>query len=261
MKRLFLALLAMFALPAAVMPPRPSMVSLERLPTELKNLILLHTGGGPNGILNVPALAQGVTTLSSTSKALHSAINNPQNMLIILKLLPRAGAKLLAERLQKMPGMKSKEVQDWLKSFELEGGQELYNAVSVANPDIHAIKKMLANQNISVNWSKEPYRDTALISVSAAGYTELVRALLAAGADVDAKDFGDNNALVWATINVRPEVVKALLAAGANVNTKNNKGETALSLARERLDRAYDFNVIIKLLEDAQKCTKRKNCI
>ena len=58
--------------------------------------------------------------------------------------------------------------------------------------------------------------DTALISAGAGGHVEVVRALLAAGAGLDAADSGGWTALMWASLNSHVEVVRVLLASGAN---------------------------------------------
>ena len=53
--------------------------------------------------------------------------------------------------------------------------------------------------------------------------------LLAAGADVNARDFWDKTALMYAST---PEQTKVLIDAGADVNAKNFCGITALMLAK-----------------------------
>jgi ankyrin repeat protein len=65
------------------------------------------------------------------------------------------------------------------------------------------------------------------------GNTEIVRALLNAGARVDAQDNNGYTALMLAVTQGRSASVALLLKAGANVNLKNNYGETALTLARD----------------------------
>ena len=60
------------------------------------------------------------------------------------------------------------------------------------------------------------------------GKTDCVKALVAAGADVNAKSNGGRAALAWAAELKSADSVKVLIAAGANVNAKDNDGETAL---------------------------------
>lgn len=245
---------------------------LAKLPPDLRREILKINA--QSDVLNIPAIAQGLTTLAATSKDLHAAINNPGNMLLILKSLPKAGAVVLANGLKNMPGIKSKEVQEWLKSLKLINGEALYQAVSARNPDINAILKLLENPDINVNARGSCDRNkpcwvhwTALMMASNHGHLEIVRALLAAGADVNAKanDTFDT-ALMLASARGYAEIVKALLAAGADVSAKNigeyNTFNTALMMAREgKLFNgtfAQQYNATIKLLEDAEKAQKER---
>ena len=61
------------------------------------------------------------------------------------------------------------------------------------------------------------------------GHVEVVRALLAAGADVDAADNHGYSALIWASWFGLVEVVRALLAAGADKHLAALNGDTAYS--------------------------------
>jgi uncharacterized protein len=67
---------------------------------------------------------------------------------------------------------------------------------------------------------------------------EIVQALLAAGADVNAKDNGGGTVLMTASATGHLDVMQALLAKGADVNAKASDGRTALMMASEtgRLD-------------------------
>ena len=72
---------------------------------------------------------------------------------------------------------------------------------------------------------------TPLIASASEGHTEIVQALIAAGANVDAKDKDGTNALMAASARGHVDAVKALLEAGAKVNEQNDDGHTALMFA------------------------------
>jgi len=251
MKRIFLLLLTIFYLPAFVPPAKPAkeralptfsqMVRqeedrqqktmpqlLQSLPAELRREILRINA--QSEILNIPALAQGITSLARTNKALHAAINNPQNMLTILKSLPKAGALVLARGLRNMPGIKSNEVQDWLKGIKLEKGKELFEAVNLQLPDYQTINNMLENPNTNVNW-KNFNEKTVLMAASDWGLISIVRLLLERGANVDAKNAKGRTALMSASKRGFTKIARLLLKAGAHVNAKDNEGFTAFMIA------------------------------
>jgi ankyrin repeat protein len=60
-----------------------------------------------------------------------------------------------------------------------------------------------------------------------------VNALLERGADVDALTFTKNTALHWAAYYGKSDAAKALLAAGASLDAQNEKGKTPIDYARE----------------------------
>ena len=66
------------------------------------------------------------------------------------------------------------------------------------------------------------------------GYTDIALALLAAGADVHAKDEGGWTALHWACHMGSNEAVRALIDRGSRVNERDGVGRTPLVLADER---------------------------
>lgn len=72
---------------------------------------------------------------------------------------------------------------------------------------------------------------TPLISAAAAGDTGTVKALVAAGASVNATDAHGRTALIVAVESRQPEAVKALVAAGADLNREANYIGSALNVA------------------------------
>ena len=73
---------------------------------------------------------------------------------------------------------------------------------------------------------------TPLIMVSPFNKLDAVRALLAAGANVNAAENDGWTALIWSAYRGHAKVAEILLSAGADVNAVDNNGETALMLAR-----------------------------
>ena len=66
---------------------------------------------------------------------------------------------------------------------------------------------------------------------AANGHTEVVRLLLAAFADVNARDNNDNTALMYAVERGYTEVVNLLLKTNVDVDAYDKDGQTALMWA------------------------------
>ena len=86
---------------------------------------------------------------------------------------------------------------------------------------------------------------TALMLASSKGHLEIVRLLIEAGANVNAKR-DDWTALMSASRNGHAQVVRLLVDAGADVNTKGSDGWTPLMLA------SWEGHLeVVRLLVDA----------
>lgn len=72
---------------------------------------------------------------------------------------------------------------------------------------------------------------TVLLVACQEGHTDVVKALIAGKADVNARKDDGTTALLKAAMFENTDVVKALIAAGADVNARNNDGDTALLIA------------------------------
>jgi ankyrin repeat protein len=77
-------------------------------------------------------------------------------------------------------------------------------------------------------------RVAPLHSAVAGGNVEVVRELLARGADVHARQDGGYTALHGAAVEGSEEMVRLLLAHGADAAARTNAGQTPADLARER---------------------------
>ena len=87
---------------------------------------------------------------------------------------------------------------------------------------------------------------TALTKACWEGYLEIVKCLLAAGADKDKATNSGHTPLIGAAYKGHVEIVRLLLAAGAHKNNVTSDGETALSLATSR-----SHQEIVQLLQSA----------
>jgi len=93
-----------------------------------------------------------------------------------------------------------------------------------ANLNKARTQKNMSHRN---DWNRTPLMYAAYF-----GETELVRSMLARGADPDAEDTNERTALMAASIQGHTEVVELLLKAGANPNKKDSpSGGTALMAA------------------------------
>ena len=69
---------------------------------------------------------------------------------------------------------------------------------------------------------------TPLMEAASAGHTDIVRLLIAHGADVNAQSSSGNTPLMYACAGGHEEVVRVLLEAGAHVEDHNENGHTPL---------------------------------
>jgi ankyrin repeat protein len=84
---------------------------------------------------------------------------------------------------------------------------------------------------VHVNSRREPYGNTPLKIASVQGDTTLVEALLAAGADVNARNEDDMTALHYAVSQGHPDVVRVLMLAGADPNRLDRYERSPLDYA------------------------------
>jgi ankyrin repeat protein len=104
--------------------------------------------------------------------------------------------------------------------------------------------------------AQDAQSNEALRKTAQDGNMKAVKALLAQGADVNAKDDQGQTALHWvAPARDNPEMVKVLVAKGADVNAKDNAGETALMIAASQ----SNPQIIAVLLADGADVDARNN--
>ena len=113
-------------------------------------------------------------------------------------------------------------------SEELNHG--LIIAVNDGNEDI---LRILLAHGADVNF-KPNDGQSALMIAARKGFENVVRLLIRRGAGINAKDNYGETPLMVAAMEGQREVVKVLLEEGTNRNSKNSKGLTARDLARWR---------------------------
>lgn len=118
---------------------------------------------------------------------------------------------------------------------------------SAATANRHAVARALLQAGADVN-AADKDGDTPLHKATRLGDVELIELLLAAGANVNARTKTGRTALTAASIWNYPECIVALLAAGADTEISMQDGSTALSIAKNN-----KHAEVIKLLEAARK--------
>lgn len=143
-------------------------------------------------------------------------------------------------------------VQEAYLDTSAKGGERILServlskATPAAVPDITygEIIKTLIAQGADVN-AKANNGVTALMRASWKGHGEIVKILIAQGANVNAKTNSGATALMMASRKGHIEIVKILLANSVDVNAKDNDGYTALTMASLKRN-----NEIVQLLKE-----------
>jgi ankyrin repeat protein len=98
------------------------------------------------------------------------------------------------------------------------------------------IVRRLLEAGANINLPRRLYGLTALMLATAAGHVDVVQTLIVGGADVNAKNDDGSTALMVAAHKGHLKVIEILLDAGVQVNIKDKDDDTALSLAIQKGD-------------------------
>ncbi len=90
---------------------------------------------------------------------------------------------------------------------------------------------------------------TPLIDAAWNGQLDIVKELIAAGVDVDARDRNGRTALMYAVWNNQLEVVRELIVAGADAGARDDREVTVLMYAAQNIGRAALMPIWDDLLE------------
>ncbi|MHC4251452.1 MAG: ankyrin repeat domain-containing protein, partial [Planctomycetota bacterium] len=114
--------------------------------------------------------------------------------------------------------------------------------------DAEVVRKCLA-EGVAVDARVSRWKRTALGQAAGGGHTEVVKLLLAAGADVNAGDVDGQTPLHHAVSEGCLEDVELLIEAGANVNAKDRNGTTPLYCCGFIEGKGFHKGVLDALLE------------
>lgn len=127
-----------------------------------------------------------------------------------------------------------------------------YDALTIAtvNNDVETVKAVLAGGG-NASAVVGPDNSSALITATQLGFLDIVRALIAANADVDHVNARGWTALITAVVlgggdKTHTEIVDALVTARANGDIKDHAGKTAIDYARAR-----GYAEMVRILERA----------
>src|SRR5260370_10405904 len=116
---------------------------------------------------------------------------------------------------------------------------QFYNAIRA--DDRPGVAKLLSGDAASVT-TRDSRGNTPLMYAAAVGSVDMMRQLIAAGSDVNAKNNFDSTALMWCSNDLQK--VRLLLDKGADVNAHSKQGRTPLVIAA-----AHHGNIeVIRLL-------------
>jgi ankyrin repeat protein len=212
--------------PAAVLPPAP----------QASSTVIVEGGNAtPLGSTRTTAITDTTTTTVVVTRPAYAAP--------AMSATPAGSAAAVLTSLRKA-----------VESNDLEA----LNQIVTAHPDDHA----MLNQPIAFERRRGllPAGSYTLLMLAAAhGHAPMVEALLALGADANARGSDGMSALLLAVRHRQIGTVDALLKAGAEVDAQAEDGNTAVMLALAR----RDANVVKVLLEgvsnpeDASACLRQ----
>jgi hypothetical protein len=114
------------------------------------------------------------------------------------------------------------------------GARPLIIAAKIRNPDM---LRLLIAKGADLE-GRDAAESTALLAAASAGLEKNVELLVAAGADVNSRDNRGMTPLFWASIQGFPEIAAFLLSAGTDWRVKSKDGWTALQSSRTILANA-----------------------
>jgi rhodanese-related sulfurtransferase len=120
----------------------------------------------------------------------------------------------------------------FLEVYSLDGGYDAWTRSNAAQLDAARGRSMSENEETSEDASSVPFNGlTLLMKAAYEGNAELIKRLIAAGADPNVRNGDGNNALWLACAGDKLEAARLLVAVGINMDNQNDTGATALIYA------------------------------
>jgi hypothetical protein len=173
-------------------------------------------------------LAQRQLRIESLNRALVSSVKQ-KDLAAVTRLLEKGADPNTLD----VPSKPSGNLWTIFLQFARPTRQPSYPPVLMraANGGHTDIVKALVEHGAEVN--ARSYGSTALLSAVSNGYTETARYLLDQGADIDAAGMEGNTPLIRAVWSGRLSMVRLIVERGADADRKNQHGLTALDYALE----------------------------
>ncbi|XP_052448179.1 KN motif and ankyrin repeat domain-containing protein 1 isoform X1 [Carassius gibelio] len=188
-----------------------------------------------------------------SSKDLRSCVNTVQHEWFRVSSQKTAVAEMVEDYLNAFRGVSPALLQHIVNMADGNGNTALHYSVSHSN--FHIVKKLLDADACNVNQQNKagytPIMLAALAAVEAPKDMRVVEELFSKG-DVNAKASqvsAGQTGLMLAVSHGRMDMVKALLACGADINIQDDEGSTALMCASE-----HGHVEIVKLLLSQPGC-------
>lgn len=147
---------------------------------------------------------------------------------------------------------KAKEIKELLdKGADIhcqnEWGLTPIMLASQYNPSVPVLNALL-DAGADIVEAEPKYRSNSLhLAANKSSNPKVIEALLAAGADLNARNYLGETALIMAVMsNPETRVVSALIKAGADVNARDYQGHSVLEYAKAA-QRTYIINQLKKL--------------
>jgi ankyrin repeat protein len=149
-----------------------------------------------------------------------------------------AAAMGVLPRLEQLLADNPSDVNTW----SADGFRPLHLAAFFGRPD--AVERLLARGAEVSTPARHPFHVTALHAALAGPTPQVARALVAAGADVNARQQGGVTPLQEAAANGAADLVRLLLEHGADPAARDDNGRTAADWARE-----HGQSAVLEILE------------